>query len=100
MPTTLTSHSNRSLFVSHMTGHRRIRVQAPEESTIGELINVSANRLGTPTIDSAGRPMRFTLRLDRDGSRLHHSQAVGDLQEGDGVTLLPNIEAGAMGASL
>ncbi|MFH1681962.1 MAG: hypothetical protein ABIH26_15140 [Candidatus Eisenbacteria bacterium] len=65
------------------------------ETTVGELVQGLMEELRMPTSDTAGRPLAYHARLEREGRHLHASETVGEaLESGDLVTLLPNIEAG------
>ena len=45
--------------------------------------------------DTAGRPLHYQARLDREGRHLHGAETVGDaLREDDEIVLTPNIDAG------
>lgn len=83
-----------SINASDVSGQHMMRVHdVPLDSTIGELTRSLLARMDLPQNDT----VNYQLRLDRDGSQLHASATVGDLdlQPDDTVRLLPNIAAGA-----
>lgn len=85
----------RNISVTDVTGSRRVTIEAGEdEASIGEMLDGITARMGSPTTDSGGRPIMWTLRNNRTGERLHRSQSVAELEDGDEVTLQPNIDAG------
>ncbi|MBM3320561.1 MAG: hypothetical protein FJY73_07790 [Candidatus Eisenbacteria bacterium] len=66
-----------------------------EEMTVGELVENLLEAMRMPAADTAGRPLAYHARLEREGRHLHASETVGEaLESGDLLTLLPNIEAG------
>ena len=87
--------TGRNLRVSDVTGSRRLAFQANEDdASIGEMLDGITNQMNSPTIDSGGRPITWSLRLNRTGQRLHPSDTVSGLQDGDELTLQPNVDAG------
>ena len=82
--------------MSDVTGQKIFVVaNAPVDGTVGELIQDMLGTMSLPPSDSAGRPLNYHARLEREGRHLHASERIGDaLQEGDHLTLQPNIDAG------
>ncbi len=93
----LDKQPRRSVSVSDVTGSRRLSLDLPdgEDATVGELIDTLLPRMQSPTVDSAGRTLTYTLRSEMDGgSRLHRSQPLSDIRDKDSLVLAPNIDAG------
>ena len=88
-----------SLLVSDVSGQKTVRAsKVPASSTVGELVQGLLARLGLPRNDTAGRPLTFRARLEREARHLNGSELVGDaLQEDDHIVLQPNIDAGGRG---
>lgn len=87
----------RSVRVSDVTGSRRLSFELPEDDdgTVGELIDSLVPKMQSPTVDSAGRALTYTLRSEMDGgARLHRSQPLADIRDQDALVLAPNIDAG------
>ncbi|HVO28047.1 MAG TPA: hypothetical protein VMW56_30955 [Candidatus Margulisiibacteriota bacterium] len=84
------------LKVSDVSGQKAVRATAvPLTSTIGELVQGLLAKLGLARHDAEGRPLHYHARLEREGRHLNGSELVGDsVQDGDELTLAPNIEAG------
>ena len=84
------------LKVSDVSGQKAVRATAvPLTSTIGELVQGLLAKLGLARHDAEGRPLHYYARLEREGRHLNGSELVGDsVQDGDELTLTPNIEAG------
>jgi hypothetical protein len=89
------------LVVSDVTQQKSARVlDVPLDATVGEVIQRSLDRLRLAQHDSEGRSVTWQARLDREGRRLHSTEAVGTaLLPGDCLTLEPNIDAGRGGGS-
>ena len=85
-----------TLEISDVTGQKRVMVDdVPPNHTVGELIEGLLAELRLARNDSAGRPLIYHARLEREGRHLHASEVIGDaLQSGDRLTLQPNIDAG------
>lgn len=84
------------LKVSDVSGQKAVRAAAvPLTSTIGELVQGLLAKMGLARNDAEGRPLHYYARLEREGRHLNGSELVGDsVQDGDELTLTPNIEAG------
>lgn len=85
--------------VSDVTGQNQVAIDdLPSESTIGELLEGLVPRMRLPRNDSAGRPLTYHARLEREGRHLNRSERVAEaLRESDRLTLQPNIDAGGTG---
>ncbi len=67
----------------------------PSDQTVGDLIQELLPELRLRDLDSTGRPLVWTARLEREGRHLHVSELLGDaVQSGDEIVLQPNVEAG------
>jgi uncharacterized protein YwlG (UPF0340 family) len=84
------------LQVSDVTGQKVVKASSvPFSSTIGELVDGLLAKMGLARIDAQGRPLNYYARLEREGRHLNGSERVGEaLQQGDELTLTPNIDAG------
>jgi hypothetical protein len=84
------------LQVSDVSGQKNFTVSdAPQDSTVGELIQGLLGEMELPQNDVSGRPLVYQALLEREGRHLHASERVGDaLQQGDQLVLQPNIDAG------
>ena len=93
----LQNQPRRTVSVSDVTGGRRVSLDLPdsEDTTVGELIDSLLPKMQSPTVDSAGRTLTYTLRSELDGgARLHRSQPLSDIRDKDALVLAPNIDAG------
>jgi len=84
--------------IKDVTGARRWEVEAENhQDTVGDLLNGFLSRSRIKTTDSSGREVTFTLRGDdrAGGVRLHPSQNLSDLRDGDELVLQPSVQAGA-----
>jgi len=84
------------LKISDVSGQKAVRASAvPLTSTIGELVQGLLAKMGLARNDAEGRPLHYYARLEREGRHLNASELVADsVQDGDELTLTPNIEAG------
>jgi len=84
------------LSVSDLTGQKRFRVKSvPKDSTIGDFVQELLVKTKLVRNDSAGRQLRYRLRLDRESRHLDAGELVGDsLQEDDEISLHPHVMAG------
>lgn len=84
------------LRVSDVSGQRTVRASAvPSNFSVSELVQGLIAKMGLAPNDSAGRPLQYQARLDREGRHLHGGETVGDvLQDDDEIVLTPNIDAG------
>jgi hypothetical protein len=82
--------------VSDVTGQKVLAVaDVPEHATVGELVRGLVPRMRLPASDTAGRPLTYHARSDREGRHLLGSERVADaVQPGDRVVLQPNVDAG------
>jgi hypothetical protein len=82
--------------VSDVSGQKLYSVRnAPADATVGELIHEMIGKMNLPRNDAAGAPLTYQARREREGRHLSDSELIADaLEEGDRVTLLPNIDAG------
>ena len=82
--------------VSDLTGQKRFRVKSvPKDSTIGDFLQELLVKTKLPRNDSAGRQLRFRVRLNRECRHLDAGELVGDsLQEDDEISLHPHVMAG------
>jgi hypothetical protein len=87
-----------SLHVRDTSRQKFAKVEAPFDSTIGELVQGLVNsRMRLPGLDAEGRPLNYHARLEREGRHLHATETVGDaLQEDDEIVLQPHITAGGL----
>jgi hypothetical protein len=85
-----------SLTVSDVSGQKVFRVpQAPQDATVGELVQSLLSQMNLPANDSNGQPLAYQARLEREGRHLNAAERVGDaLEAGDKLMLQPNIDAG------
>jgi hypothetical protein len=84
--------------VSDVTGQKLLAVSAvPGDVTVGELVRDLIARMRLPASDTAGRPLTYHARSDREGRHLLGSERVADaVQPGDRVVLQPNVDAGSV----
>lgn len=85
------------LQVGDVSGQKQFVLNDVEpDATVREMLMKVVPELRMPMTDVAGRPLAYQARLDREGRHLHGSERIGDaVLEGDRVTILPNIDAGA-----
>lgn len=83
--------------VSDVTGQHVLAVSGvPAEATIGDLVRGLVSRMRLPASDTAGRPLTYHARSDREGRHLLGSERVADaVLPGDRVVLQPNVDAGS-----
>ena len=84
------------LRVSDVSGQRRYRATSvPAQATVGELVSGLLSRMGLARNDSAGRPLSWRARLEREGRHLNSGEVIGEAaRTGDEISLQPNIDAG------
>jgi hypothetical protein len=82
--------------VSDVTGQKVLAVaDVADDATVGDLVRGLIPRMRLPPSDSAGRPLTYHARSDREGRHLLGSERVADaVQPGDRVVLQPNVDAG------
>lgn len=87
----------RKLIIRDVTGSRRWEL-SPEahHQSVGDLLTDFVIRSQQAAVDSSGRQVTYTLRGDDRGGgvRLHASQPISDLEDGDVLTLSPSVQAG------
>ena len=93
-----TAVMNTEFEVSDVTGQKVLAVsQVPADATIGELVRGLIGRMRLPPSDTAGRPLTYHARSDREGRHLLGSERVADaVLPGDRVVLQPNVDAGGL----
>lgn len=87
----------RKITIQDVTGSRRWAVTPqPHHETVGDLLSDFVSQSQQATADSSGRQVTYTLRGDDRGGgvRLHPSQPISDLEDGDELTLSPSVQAG------
>lgn len=91
-----TAVMNTEFEVSDVTGQKVLAVtQVPTDATVGELMRGLIGRMRLPPNDTAGRPLTYHARSDREGRHLLGSERVADaVLPGDRVVLQPNVDAG------
>lgn len=85
------------LTIQDVTGSRRWEFRPePHHESVGDVLREFVNRSQQASTDSSGRQVTYTLRGDDRGGgvRLHSSQPVSDLEDGDVLTLSPSVQAG------
>src|SRR5262249_22943298 len=67
-----------------------VLVRGNAEQSVGELARRLASYFGRPTLDAAGQPVGYGLRVERTGEQLRPDAPLStvDLLEGDTVTVL------------
>jgi hypothetical protein len=92
-----TAVMNSGFEVSDVTGQKVLAVSdVPKDATIGELVRGLIARMRLPASDTAGRPLTYHARSDREGRHLLGSERVADaVLPGDRMVLQPNIDAGS-----
>jgi hypothetical protein len=82
---------------SDVSGQRTVRASAiSPDATVGDLVRGLLSKMRLPRNDSAGRPLTYRARLEREGRHLNGGERVGECLRDDDHTLLqPNIDAGA-----
>ncbi len=84
------------LEVADFSGQRVVSVSnASPDSSVSELISELVSKMNLPQNDSAGAPLTYAARLEREGRHLNASEKLGAaLQPHDRLVLQPNIDAG------
>ena len=85
-----------SLQASDVSGQKVVKVAgvAPD-STVRELVKGLVPKMGLRVKDSNDRPLTYHVRLEREGRRVHDSDAACSvLKPGDQIVLHPNVMAG------
>ena len=78
----------------HLQG-TKTRVEVPDDIPMNCLIPALVSRLGLPT-EQHGQPVTYRLDNRQTGQRIGDEQTLADasIQEGDILTLLPEVTAG------
>ncbi len=82
--------------VTDVTGQKVFGVSnIQDQMTITDLISGLVSRMRLPANDSAGRPLSYHARLDREGRHMQGTERVREsVQPGDRIVLQPNVDAG------
>ena len=82
--------------VSDVSGQKVLAVSGvPESVTITDLVRDLRDRMRLPANDTAGRPLSYHARLDRESRHLRGDERVHEsVKPGDRVVLQPNVDAG------
>ncbi len=84
------------LYASDASGQRRFSVSNfPRTARIRDLVKSLIPQMGLSSNDTAGRPLAYQAFSRREHCHLRGSDTVGKaLQDGDEISLLPDIQAG------
>jgi len=84
------------LFATDASGQRKFSINNfPSSAKIRDLIKALVPRMGLNTTDTAGRPLDYQVFSKRESCHLRGSDSVArTLQDGDEISLLPDIQAG------
>ncbi len=84
------------LYASDASGQRRFSVSNfPRTAKIRDLVKSLIPQMGLSPNDTAGRPLAYQAFSRREHCHLRGSDTVGKaLQDGDEISLLPDIQAG------
>ena len=84
------------LYASDASGQRRFSVSNfPRTARIRDLVKSLIPQMGLSSNDTAGRPLAYQAFSRREHCHLRSSDTVGKaLQDGDEISLLPDIQAG------
>ncbi len=84
------------LYASDASGQRKFAVSNfPRTAKIGDLVKSLIPQMGLSANDSAGRPLEYQAFSRSEHCHLRSSDTVGrTLQDGDEISLLPDIQAG------
>ena len=84
------------LFARDASGQRPFSIKNfPATAKIADLVKALIPKMGLSSSDSAGRPLNYQAFSQRDSMHLRGFDTVGDaLQNGDEISLLPDIQAG------
>lgn len=85
-----------ALYASDASGQRKFSINNfPGSANIRDLIKALIPKMGLSTKDTGGRPLDYQVFSKREGCHLRGSDTVGKaLQDGDEISLLPDIQAG------
>jgi hypothetical protein len=84
------------LYASDASGQRRFSVSNfPRTARIRDLVKSLIPQMGLSSNDTAGRPLAYQAFSRREHCHLRGSDTIGKaLQDGDEISLLPDIQAG------
>ncbi|MDC1287357.1 hypothetical protein N8198_05680 [Gammaproteobacteria bacterium] len=84
------------LFATDASGQRKFSINNfPRSAKIRDLIKALVPKMGLNTTDTVGRPLDYQVFSKRESCHLRGSDSVGKtLQDGDEISLLPDIQAG------
>ena len=84
------------LFASDASGQRKFSINNfPRTARIRDLVASLIPQMGLSSNDTAGRPLNYQAFSRRENCHLRGSDTVGQaLQDGDEISLLPDIQAG------
>ncbi len=84
------------LFATDASGQRKFSINNfPGNAKIRDLIKALIPKMGLNTSDTVGRPLDYQVFSKRESCHLRGSDSVGkNLQDGDEISLLPDIQAG------
>ncbi len=84
------------LYASDASGQRRFSVSNfPRTARIRDLVKSLIPQMGLSSNDTAGRPLAYQAFSRREHCHLRGTDTVGKaLQDGDEISLLPDIQAG------
>jgi len=85
-----------NLYASDASGQRKFSISNfPRASKIRDLIKALIPQMGLNSKDTSGRPLNYQAFSKRESCHLRGSETVGEvLQDGDEISLLPDIQAG------
>lgn len=80
---------------SDPSGQRTVTVEAPGDSSIGEVIDQLAGAMNLNRLDRAGKPLAVQALLQRESRHLARSERTADaLRPGDHLVMYPRVMAG------
>ncbi len=84
------------LYATDASGQRKFSINNfPRSAEIRDLIKALIPKMGLNTKDTGGRPLDYQVFSKRESCHLRGSDTVGKtLQDGDEISLLPDIQAG------
>lgn len=85
-----------ALVASDASGQRKFSINNfPRSARVRDLIDTLIPKMGLSAKDTSGRPLNYQAFSKRDSYHLRSSDTVGrTLQDGDEISLLPDIQAG------
>ena len=84
------------LYASDASGQRKFSINNfPRAAKVRELIKALIPQMGLNSNDTSGRPLDYQVFSKRESCHLRASDTIGKvLQDGDEISLLPDIQAG------